>query len=625
MVNDSLRLTSPYNKNDSARGTAKKRRVAALARVSTQHEAQINALKNQAQWLCELIEAHEDWEFDPEQDLYIDEGKTGTTQKNREALELMLKRACEGRYDLIIIREMSRLMRYAKEVLGLIEDLKKNNVEIYFVTENISTFDNEKSFEIILRAGLAQQESEKLGSRVKNGLKISAGNGKITSGFNVFGYDYIQKYVTENGRTVKYGRLKRNETEAKVDIRIFDMYLDGYGQKHIASILEAEGVVGKNGEKVKWSATFVGRILHRPTYCGFLEVGKTETMDSITHIRIKKPKEEIELVESDYIDVIIPKEKWDKAQEICGQKTNVNLKTGKKGGLRIGSDIYCNLMRCECGRRFRKDKGRKDGTASYICYNITNYGSVKVRQRNGIPTDDACTLPGIIDWKLDLYTKRVFEHLELHLEDVKDKLRQAIQRGYTETGERANKEKNIAKLRKELNSIEAKIDRAVTMILDKKDLSDIFEKKLLQLKDEKARIEADIEKLESIKEDLRAKEECLSQVDAFLTENLNIFGSRVPDVLLEAYVNHIKVYNNNTFEYNIRIGEQKGVLNMLEYNKDYSLRKGDSILKIDNSDAVVLDEFTIDYDEAKVYANSKARRVARVRWQTATIRIVANV
>ena len=48
-------------------------------------------------------------------------------------------------------------------------------------------------------------------------------------------------------------------------------------------------------------------------------------------------------------------------------------------------------------------------------------------------------------------------------------------------------------------------------------------------------------------------------------------------------------------------------------------------MKIDNSDAVVLDEFTIDYDEAKVYANSKARRVARVRWQTATIRIVANV
>lgn len=623
MVNDSLRLTSPYSKNASAQGTTKKRKVAALARVSTRHEEQIYALGNQEQWLCELIEEHEDWEFDPERDLYTDEGKTGTLCKNRDALELMKERAKEGWYDLIVIREISRLMRYTKEALDFIEEMKIHNVEIYFAAENISSFDNEKNFEITLRAALAQQESEKLGSRVKNGLKISAGNGKITSGFNVFGYDYVPEFVTENGRIARGGRFIRNETEAKVVIRIFDMYLDGYSQKHIASILEAEGVVGKNGKKVKWSAKLVGRILHRPTYYGFLEVGKTETMDSITHIRIKKEKEEVKVVESDYVEVIIPKEKWDKAQEICEQKTNVNLKTGRKGGLRIGSDIYCNLMRCECGRRFRKDKGRKDGTASYICYNITNYGSVKVRQRNGIPTDDACTLPGIIDWKLDLYTKRVFEHLELHLEDVKDKLRQAIQRGYTETGERANKEKNIAKLRKKLNSIEVQIDNAVTMILKNKDLSDIFERKLLQLKDEKARIEADIEKLESIKEDLRAKEECLSQVDAFLTENLNIFGSRVPDVLLEAYVNHIKVYNNNTFEYNIRIGEQKGVLNMLEYNKDYSLRKGDSILKIDNSDAVVLDEFTIDYDEAKVYANSKARRVAK--WQTATIRIVANV
>lgn len=276
-------------------------------------------------------------------------------------------------------------------------------------------------------------------------------------------------------------------------------------------------------------------------------------------------------------------------------------------------------------RRFRKDKGRKDGMASYICYNTTNYGSVKVRQRNGIPTDDACTLPGIIDWKLDLYTKRVFEHLELHLKEVKDKLRQAIKRGYTETGEQANKEKNIAKLRKELGMVETQIDNTVTLIVKDKEFSDMFKSKLRQLKEEKEKIEADIEKLESIKEDLTAKAECLSQVDAFLTKNLNIFGPRVPDVLLEAYVNHIKVYNNNTFEYNIRIGEQKGVLNMLEYNKDYSLRKGDAILKIDNSDAIVLDEFTIDYDEAKLYANSRVRRVSKVRWQTATIRIVANV
>ena len=198
MVNDSLRLTSPYSKNASAQGTTKKRKVAALARVSTRHEEQIYALGNQEQWLCELIEEHEDWEFDPERDLYTDEGKTGTLCKNRDALELMKERAKEGWYDLIVIREISRLMRYTKEALDFIEEMKIHNVEIYFAAENISSFDNEKNFEITLRAALAQQESEKLGSRVKNGLKISAGNGKITSGFNVFGYDYVPEFVTEN-------------------------------------------------------------------------------------------------------------------------------------------------------------------------------------------------------------------------------------------------------------------------------------------------------------------------------------------------------------------------------------------------------------------------------------------
>lgn len=52
-------------------------RVAALARVSTLHEAQMNALANQEQWLCDLIFQHPNWIFDPSKDLFTDEGKTG--------------------------------------------------------------------------------------------------------------------------------------------------------------------------------------------------------------------------------------------------------------------------------------------------------------------------------------------------------------------------------------------------------------------------------------------------------------------------------------------------------------------------------------------------------------------
>lgn len=624
MINSGMRYPYPLYNSMYARGKGEKRRVAALARVSTQHEEQLKALRNQEKWLCDLIDAHEDWEFDPSKDLYIDEGKSGTTRKNREGLKLMLERASAGQYDLIIIRELSRLMRYAKEALAIIDDLKKKNVEIFFAAEGISTFDNEKNFETILRAGLAQQESEKIGSRVKTGIKTAALNGKIVSGFNTYGYDYVQELQEENGKVVKNGRLVGNKEEADNVIRIFDMYIKGHSMKEIATALQADGVLGKNGNEVKWTATSVSHILHNPTYCGFREVGKTETMDSITHYRIKKDAKDVELVQSDFVEVIIPKEKWDEAQRICNEKTNRNMNTGKKQWYRLNKDVYCRLMRCECGRRFRKDNGRKDGMASYTCYSILNYGSVKVREKKGLPVEGVCTLPGIIDWKLDLYTKRVFERLEVNVEEIKESLRKSIMEGYEEGG-LSIKKRSISKLKNKLVEVEKQINNTVELLTKNVELMDMFERKLHELKAEKERLEEEIKQREEMDGDTKSKEECMMMVENFLDTNLNLGGMRVPDVLLEAYINHIKVYNNNTFEYNIKIGNSQETLNMLEYNQDYSLRKRDAIFKIDNSDAIVLDEFTIEYDEAKQYANSLNRKVNRVRWQKATIRIVMNI
>lgn len=45
-------------------------RVKVYARVSTEHESQINALMNQLEWYKRRIEGN--WEFDPSQDMYID-------------------------------------------------------------------------------------------------------------------------------------------------------------------------------------------------------------------------------------------------------------------------------------------------------------------------------------------------------------------------------------------------------------------------------------------------------------------------------------------------------------------------------------------------------------------------
>ena len=48
-------------------------RVAVYARVSTEHEAQINALENQLEWYKIECSRHSDWEI---VEVYVDQGIT---------------------------------------------------------------------------------------------------------------------------------------------------------------------------------------------------------------------------------------------------------------------------------------------------------------------------------------------------------------------------------------------------------------------------------------------------------------------------------------------------------------------------------------------------------------------
>ena len=58
-----------------------KKRVAVYARVSTEHESQINALSNQIQYYDEILKQHKDWKLYKR---YVDEGITGTSINKRK-------------------------------------------------------------------------------------------------------------------------------------------------------------------------------------------------------------------------------------------------------------------------------------------------------------------------------------------------------------------------------------------------------------------------------------------------------------------------------------------------------------------------------------------------------------
>ena len=84
------------------------KRVVIYARVSTEHEAQINALENQLDWYKPILEMNKHWHV---VDWYVDKGITGTSAAKRPQFMQMMEDAKKKRFDLIITREVSRFAR----------------------------------------------------------------------------------------------------------------------------------------------------------------------------------------------------------------------------------------------------------------------------------------------------------------------------------------------------------------------------------------------------------------------------------------------------------------------------------------------------------------------------------
>ena len=116
-----------------------KRKVAIYARVSTEHEAQINALENQIQYYDNILEQHPEWELVGR---YVDEGITGTSVKKRKNFLRMMEDAKNGMFSLILTREVSRFARNTVDTLQETRKLKSYGVEVYFTEDNIRTSDD---------------------------------------------------------------------------------------------------------------------------------------------------------------------------------------------------------------------------------------------------------------------------------------------------------------------------------------------------------------------------------------------------------------------------------------------------------------------------------------------------
>lgn len=82
MAKSVITIPATVNRHTAAPiGSYKKRRVAAYARVSTDHEEQQSSYEAQVDYYTNYINGREDWEF---VSVYADEGITGCNTKKRD-------------------------------------------------------------------------------------------------------------------------------------------------------------------------------------------------------------------------------------------------------------------------------------------------------------------------------------------------------------------------------------------------------------------------------------------------------------------------------------------------------------------------------------------------------------
>lgn len=571
-----------------------KRDVAIYARVSTEHEAQLSALGNQLDWYKPILAARPDWTLTAQ---YIDEGITGTSAEKRPQFMKMIEDARQKKFNMIITREVSRFARNTVDTLQYTRLLKEYGVEVFFLNDNIKTFDGDGELRLTIMATLAQDESRKTSIRVKAGQQTSMENGIFYGNGNILGYDRIDKT-----------HFEINPEQAKTVRMIFDMYLKGMGVTSIQYELEKMGRLTATG-KERWFSSYISRVLRNTFYCGIITYHKEFTPDFLKQKKIRNYGEMELLQVQGTHEPIVTVEEFQQVQRIIDSKTKVMnnpTKRQRRTGNMIHSTAYGRLMICQCGNKFNLHFHARDGRAEgvdYQCYTSVNRGSVARRLNKGISIEHACDSPYLQGWKLEMMAEHIFTRyienadkvmnlsytmLERHIadrEELPDNT-DVIQRKQSEVEKLMNKQANLIEMR-----ADGDIDR------------DLFRSKKQEIEDRIAKLTEEIEKLkpeekQTSTEDFSLK---LLELKDRLKEYTGFQYSIIPESIVEAFIARIWV-SKDEFRWYLRTGgKAEG-----DFNPDNHIKIG---------------SFTLTIDDAKKYLYSFSTRRRVYKWKDLNVSV----
>lgn len=358
---------NPTIESTAERNRSRQVRVVAYCRVSTKQEEQLNSYETQVKHYTEKIRSEPKWKL---VDIFADKGITGTSVKNRDEFNKMIRLCKKKKVDMIITKSISRFARNTLDCLKYTRLLKSLGVDVFFEEQGIHSKDNGAEFYITIYGCIAQSESENISANVKFGKAQSAREGNVTFHYkNFLGYrkgaDEKPEIEHDGAETVKM---------------IYDIFLGGDSLMKIAEKLDRAGRPTPSG-RGKWSSSTVRSILSNEKYAGDVIINKTYTEDCLSKkIRVNNGERQKFYIENNH-PAIIDKTTFARVQEELAER--IGKAKVKQVGTKTESGKYSSkyaltaLLICgECNTPYRRCTWTSHGRKKIVwrCINRLDFG-----------------------------------------------------------------------------------------------------------------------------------------------------------------------------------------------------------------------------------------------------------
>ena len=504
--------------------TSIKLRVTDYARVSTDHLEQKKSLQNQMEHFEQYIKRNPNWTY---VEGYVDDGITGTSDIKRDNFMKMIEDARNGKFDLIVTKEISRFSRNTLDSIKYTRELLSYGVAVLFVNDNINTAMPDSELRLTIMASMAQDEIRRLSERVKFGMNRAIERGEILGNDMLYGYK----------KDKDTGVLKLIEEEAKVVRRIYELYaVEELTLSKISKILNNEGL--KTCQNKKWCISTISRMIENPKYKGYYCARKSEIVDYMTK-KIKYFEKDDWIIYEDKtrIPPIVDEDLWERANTrlIARKKAFMMRKVDKniyKNRYLYSAKIYCAEHNTVFHRReFRKKK--KDIT--WVCSEYL---------KNGKTT---CDSPNIRESELDTIFKDLISKLQINSNEVIEILMNYYKHLEIDTGI----DERILELEKETNGIYAKKDKILELSLQGSLSNSEFYERNNSFNEKLKNLESDLNSLKLEKEKLKNSCDLTEELSNMLKQKVN--SKSTINKIISSLFDHILISKINNDKNNMEL------------------------------------------------------------------------